>query len=321
MPSTLEVVENSKPFPLIAICGPTGAGKSEFAFRVAAEFPAEIVNCDSLQIYRYFDIGTAKPSASERNAVRHHLVDVADPCQVYTAGDYVRDARRALHEIALRGRLPLVVGGTGFYLKALLEGLFRGPQRSPELRERLRRRESQRPGTIHRLLRRLDPGSAARIHERDLQKSMRALEVCLLTRQPMTALIEEGRERLEDFGVLKIGLNPPRPELYRRLDERAERMFEAGLVLEAEGILRMGYTRAAKPFESLGYRQALQILKGECTLAEAIASTQQETRRYAKRQWTWFRRDPQIRWLDGFGGETKVQEGGLSMVQELCQGC
>src|SRR5579872_2674515 len=188
---------------VIAILGPTGSGKSELALQVAAAFPAEVVNCDSLQIYRYFDIGTAKLPVSARNGVVHHLIDILDPDRIFTAGEYARMAREALAEICSRGRLPILAGGTGFYLRALIEGLFPGPPRDPELRSRLARRELHKAGSIHRLLRRFDPAAAARIHPRDIPKLTRALEVCLLTRRPMTELFTAGRTALEGYGVLK----------------------------------------------------------------------------------------------------------------------
>jgi tRNA dimethylallyltransferase len=234
---------------------------------------------------------------------------------VYTAGEYARQARQSLKGVAGRGRLPIIAGGTGFYLTALLDGLFAGPERDPVLRKRLLEREARRPGSLHRLLRRFDPAAARRIHARDRNKTMRALEVCLLTRRPITELFEGGRDPLEGFRILKIGLDPPREALYRRLDERTRRMFSLGLVEETRGILAKGYTDDLKPFASLGYRQALDVIAGKCTVEEAIASTQMETRRYAKRQWTWFRRDPQMLWLKGFGSDPAIKAAALDAVR------
>ncbi|MFN3322271.1 MAG: tRNA (adenosine(37)-N6)-dimethylallyltransferase MiaA [Bryobacteraceae bacterium] len=283
--------------PLLVIVGPTGSGKSDLAIRLALDLNGEIVNCDSLQIYRHFNIGTAKVPPAERHGIPHHMMDIAEPDEVFTAGDYARLARPILREIAGRGKLPIVVGGTGFYLKALLEGLFSGPQRDEALRMRLVERETRRSGSLHRLLSRFDAEGAARIHPRDVQKLTRAVEICLLARRTLTELFGEGRDPLTGFSIVKVGLDPDRGELYARLNERCRRMFEAGLVDEVRGILAMGYSPESKPFESIGYHQTIKYLRGEKTIEEAIADTQQETRRYAKRQWTWFRRDPAIRWF------------------------
>lgn len=302
--------------PLVAVVGPTGAGKSELALRIAEEFDGEIVNCDSLQIYRHLDIGTAKLRPEERRRIPHHLVDIAEPDEVFSAGEYARRARPLLREISERGRLPVVCGGTGFYLKALLEGLFPGPQRNEELRKRLTAREARRPGFLHRLLRRLDPASAARIHPSDRHRLIRAVEVCLLLRRPLSEAFALGRHGLEGFRVLKIGLDPPREALYEKLNERCRKMFEAGLVEETRRILELGYGPEVKPLGSHGYRQAVQMLRGELTYEQALYYAQRDTRRYAKRQWTWFRRDPEIAWLRGFGEETAVQEAALERVRQ-----
>jgi len=305
--------------PLVAIVGPSGSGKSELALRMAEVWPAEIVNCDSLQIYRHFDIGTAKLGEGERAGVPHHLIDVAEPDELFTAGDYARRARPLLREIVQRGRLPLVVGGTGFYLRALLEGLFVGPERDESLRERLKEREARRPGSLHRVLSRLDARSAERIHPRDVNKLIRALEVCLVTQRPLSALHAEGREPLRGFRPLKIGLNPPREALHARLDARCRRMFAGGLLEETERILAMGYSPASKPFESLGYSQALRHLKGKLGLEEAVALTQRDTRRYAKRQMTWFRREADIEWFEGFGDEPAAQAWARRQIEEYLE--
>jgi len=300
---------------VIAILGPTGAGKSDLALRVAAEFSGEVVNCDSLQIYRYFDIGTAKLPADQRRGIPHHLIDILDPDQLFTAGEYARMARGVLAEISTRGRLPVVAGGTGFYLRALLDGLFPGPERDQVLRDRLAERERRRPGSIHRLLGRFDPQAARRIHPNDLPKLMRALEVYLLTRRPVTEIYQEGRDELRGYETLKIGLSPPRERLYARLDQRAEHMFQAGLMEEVRGILSRGFAASAKPFESHGYRQAIQLLNGELNLAEAVFYAQRNTRRYAKRQMTWFRQEPGIEWFAGFGEEPQIQQAIIDRVR------
>ncbi len=305
-----------KAAPIVAVIGPTGAGKSDLGIRISGEFAGEIVNCDSLQIYRYFDIGTAKVPESERRGIPHHLLDIADPGEVFTAGEYARIARPVLADITARGRLPVVAGGTGFYLRALFEGLFPGPERDERLRERLARREARRPGWLHRLLSRHDPAAAAKIHAADVQKLVRACEVLLLTRRPLTELFEE-RDRLEGYRILKLGLDPPREALYERLNERCVRMFEGGLIEEVRGILARGYPETIKPLESHGYRQALQLIKGELDLPHAISHAQRNTRRYAKRQWTWFRRDPDVVWIKGFGQDGPAQRQALDLVRDF----
>jgi len=204
--------------------------------------------------------------------------------------------------------VPVVAGGTGFYLRALVEGLFRGPVRDEDLRRRLSAREERRPGSLHRLLSRFDPGTARRIHAHDVQKLTRAVEICLLTRRPLSGWFSEERDALKGFRVLKIGLSPPREKLYQRLDLRCQRMFECGLVDEVRRILSLGFSPDAKPFESHGYRQAVEFLRGEITREQAIEQAQRNTRRYAKRQWTWFRKEPGIVWFAGFGEEPNVQD-------------
>jgi tRNA dimethylallyltransferase len=300
---------------VIVILGPTGSGKSDLALRLAAEFAGEVVNCDSLQIYRYFDIGTAKLPLDRRQGIPHHLIDILDPGQVFTAGEYARVARGALAEISARGPLPIVAGGTGFYLRALLDGLFPGPARDQALRDRLGERERRRPGSIHRLLRHFDPQAARRIHANDIPKVMRALEVCLLARRPVTEMYQEGRDVLLGYETLKIGLSPAREQLYIRLDRRAEHMFQTGLIEEVRGILARGFSASAKPFESHGYRQAMQLLNGELSLDQAIFYAQRNTRRYAKRQMTWFRQEPGIEWFTGFGDARQIQQAIVDRVR------
>lgn len=302
---------------MVVVVGPTGAGKSELALCIAEQFHGEIVNCDSLQLYRYFDIGTAKLSVEERRGIAHHLLDVIDPDEIFSAGEYARRAREILRQIESRGALPVVVGGTGFYLRALLDGLFEGPERDDALRERLIERERRRPGSLHRLLKRFDPGSLARIHARDVQKTIRALEVSLAARRPMSRMFAAGREPLEGFRVLKLGLDPPREALYQHLDARCKQMFENGLVEEVQAILARGFPQSAKPFESHGYKQALAMLRGEMTHDEAVESAQRNTRRYAKRQWTWFRKEKELEWLSGFGAEKSIQISAIARVEDF----
>jgi tRNA dimethylallyltransferase len=242
---------------------------------------------------------------------------VLDPDQVFTAGEYARAARQVLGEIARRERLPIVVGGTGFYLRALLEGLFPGPRRDDRLRSRLALREQRRPGWLHLVLTRFDPASAAKIHASDVQKAIRAVEVLLLTRRPLSSWFGEGRDPLEGFRVFKLGLGPPRQALYERLNARTERMFASGLIQEIERVLALGFPEASKALEAHGYKQGLQVLRGELTPEAAVDSAKLNTRRYAKRQWTWFGRDREITWLHGFGDDPGVQEEALRSVCEF----
>lgn len=301
---------------LVVILGPTGSGKTALAVFLAERLRGEIVSCDSVAIYRDFEIGTAKPSSDERRRVPHHLIDVAAPGELVTAGDYSRRARRAIGEIRDRRRLPLVVGGTGLYLRALLEGLFPGQPRSEDLRARLRERGEQRgPGYLHRLLRRLDPDAAAGIHKNDVAKMVRAVEVSIGAGRPMTELWRQGRDPLQGFRVLRLGLNPDRDALYERLNQRAREMFAAGLIEETR-TLRQRYGPGIGPLQSLGYRQASYYLEGKLTLEEAIRSAQQGHRNYAKRQMTWFRREPDVRWWSGFGSDPEVQKRSLELIRE-----
>jgi tRNA dimethylallyltransferase len=299
---------------MVAVVGPTGSGKSELALRLAEAFRGEVVNCDSLQVYRHFDIGTAKLGADERRGIPHHLIDILEPDALFTAGEFARAARERAVEISARGGLPIVCGGTGFYLRALLDGLFAGPSRDQALRDRLGVRELRRPGSLHRVLRRLDNAAAAKIHPNDVPKVMRALEVCLLTRRPVTELFEQGRAALTGYRVLKLGLLPDRDALYQRLDARCASMFTAGLVEEARHILELGFAETIKPFESHGYKQALQLIRGELNPREAVFYAQRKTRNYAKRQITWWRREPNLVWLRGFGEETGVIEEAIARV-------
>jgi tRNA dimethylallyltransferase len=301
---------------LVAILGPTASGKTALSLELAERFQGEIVNCDSVAMYREFEIGTAKPSAEERARVPHHLFDIVAPDSYITAGEYARLGRRILNDIKARGHLPIVVGGTGLYLRALLEGLFPGPQRSEELRARLREAVERR-GTVylHRILRRLDAEAAGKIHANDTPKLIRAIEVCVAARRHMTEMWKQGRDALTGFRVLRLGLNPDRDALYARINERACRMFENGLAEETRGLLEK-YGEAARPFGSLGYKQAVQLLRGEVSWEAAIRAAQQAHRNYAKRQLTWFRREPEVVWLAGFGEETGVREEAGEAIRE-----
>lgn len=299
---------------MVAVVGPTGSGKSDLALLLAERFDGEIVNCDSLQVYRHFDIGTAKLPLSERRGIPHHLIDILDPDQLFTAGEYARLARTTIAEISARGRLPILAGGTGFYLRALLEGLFEGPVRDQPLRDRLRAREARRSGSLHRLLRRFDSTAAGKIHANDIPKVTRALEICLLTRQPVSRLFEQGRDALPGYRTLKLGLLPDRETLNPRLDARCAWMFEHGLVEEARSILALGFPPACKPFESHGYKQAMQLIAGELSARDAVFYAQRNTRHYAKRQITWFRRERELQWLKGFGDAPHIRQAALESV-------
>jgi len=315
---------------VVVVLGPTASGKTALALAIARRFGGEIVNCDSVAMYREFEIGTAKPSAAERAEIPHHLLDCVDPLADVSAGEYARQARRILREIVLREidpreialresgprrRLPVVSGGTGLYLRALLEGLFPGPQRSEELRSRLRgRAEKNGPQYLHRILRRLDSSAADRIHANDVPKVIRAIEVCLASPQSMTELWQQGREPLQGFRILRLGLNPEREVLYARINQRAANMFDRGLIAETEKLLAK-YGAQARPLASLGYKQALQFLRGELDRASALSAAQQAHRNYAKRQITWFRREPDVHWLAGFGDDADIQAEGTAAVE------
>ena len=300
---------------LVAILGPTGSGKTSLSLELASRFPGEIVNCDSVAIYREFCIGTAKPTAEEQARVPHHLLDVVEPTGYTTAGEYARKARKVIEEISERGALPIVVGGTGLYLRALLDGLFPGPERSEALRDRLRTRVSEKGADyLHRMLRRLDPQAAEKIHANDVPKLIRAIEVSLSAKQPMSQQWERGRDALRGFTILRIGLDPDRALLYDRINRRVEKMFEAGLVEETRH-LREKYGEAARPLETIGYKQAVHLLRGELDLKQAIAAVQQAHRNYAKRQMTWFRREPEVEWIAGFGDEAGVVERAARTIE------
>jgi tRNA dimethylallyltransferase len=305
--------------PLVVVAlGPTASGKTALALAIARRFHGEIVNCDSVAMYREFEIGTAKPTAAERAEVPHHLLDCVDSLVDVTAGEYARQARPVLREIASRKHLPIVSGGTGLYLRALLEGLFPGPQRSEELRNKLRDRAEKRgTGHLHRILQRLDPSAASRIHAHDIPKMIRAIEVCLASRQNMTELWQQGRDPLQGFRILRLGLNPDREILYTRINQRAAKMFNEneGLIAETENLLAK-YGEQARPLSSLGYKQALQFLRGELDRKAALAAAQQAHRNYAKRQITWFRREPDVHWLAGLGDAPAIQAEAIKIIEQ-----
>jgi tRNA dimethylallyltransferase len=313
----LTTVSSAKADPLLAVVlGPTASGKTALSLALAERFHGEIVNCDSVAMYRELDIGTAKPTPTERARVQHYLVDCVAPTENVTAGEYARQARQVLNEIKAHGYLPIVVGGTGLYLRALLEGLFPGPQRSKDLRERLRASANRRSSAyLHRILQKLDFSAAEKIHLNDTLKLIRAIEVCLSAKQKMTELWREGgRDPLKGFRILRIGLDPERKTLYERINQRAEQMFEAGLIKETERLLEK-YGNVG-PLLSLGYKQAVQFLDGELTREQAMQAAQQAHRNYAKRQMTWFRREPDVRWLQGFGDNSLIRNSATALLSE-----
>jgi tRNA dimethylallyltransferase len=304
---------------LVVLLGPTASGKTALSLAIAKRFHGEIVSCDSVAVYRDFEIGTAKPTAAERARVPHHCIDIISPDREYSAGDYQRDGRAAIADISARGLLPIVTGGTGLYLRALLEGLFEGPQRSEPLRARLRRSAARHgAGWLSRVLDRLDPAAAGRIHANDTPKLIRAIEVSLEARRPITEAWTAGAKPLAGYRILRIGLAPERAALYARIDARAAAMFERGLVQETARLMTQ-YGGERRIFDSLGYRQARQFLTGELNEIQAIEAAQRGHRNYAKRQFTWFRREPEVRWLAGFGNDPAIQQAAMNAVQMSLQ--
>jgi tRNA dimethylallyltransferase len=300
--------------PLVVLAGPTASGKTALAIRLAERFGGEIVSCDSVAVYREMEIGTAKPTAEERALVLHHLIDVAWPDEQVTAGEYSRLAREALRGITERKRLPIVAGGTGLYLRALIDGLFPAAPARPELRERLRERAEKRGAShLHRVLTRLDAQAAKAIHPNDVPKVIRAIEVSLAD-APMTEQWKLGRERLTGYRILRLGLNPPREQLYERINQRAAAMFDRGLIEETSRLMER-YGRECRAMGSLGYAQAATVMAGEMTREEAVAAAQQGHRNYAKRQLTWLRREPEMHWLAGVGSDDAVVAEAESLVE------
>lgn len=300
---------------LVVILGPTASGKSALAIALAERLNGEVVACDSTQVYRHFDIGTGKVPVAERRGIPHHLIDLVEPEEVFTAGEYRRRATEVLDAICARGKLPILTAGTGLYLRALLEGLADAPMRSEQLRERLRQRAARRePEHLHKILKRLDAESASRIAPGDTQKVIRALEIRVLSGEPASALHQRGRAGLEGFRALKIGLMPPRSVLYQRIEQRVTAMLESGWLSEVKILLNKGIAPTSKPFEFLGYSQLRDVLAGRMMLDEAIRQIQQATRRYAKRQITWFRKEPGVHWIERFGDEPTTAANALELI-------
>lgn len=296
---------------LVIVLGPTAVGKSRVAVDLALRFGGEIVSGDSIQVYRGFDIGADKPGPEARRGVPHHLIDIVEPDVQYTAADFVRDALAAARGIAARGRLPIVAGGTGLYLKALVDGLFPGPGRDAAVRDALESEARERGlGSLFRRLEAADPEYARKIRGQDRVRIIRALEVLETTGRPISAHFRETRSPVGDRTVLRLGLKLERERLCRRIDERVERMFARGLVDEVRELLERGVPASAPPFRALGYNHVLRLLRGEIGRDEAVALTKTDTRRYAKRQMTWFRKMAGVAWFapdDGPGLEQYLQ--------------
>ena len=307
--------ENKTLLPLVAIIGPTASGKSALGVKLAERFGGEVVTCDSTQLYG-FDIGTAKPTLAERRGIPHHLIDVLGPKDEATAGGYRQLALRILGDLRQRKRLPVFTVGTGLYLRVLLEGLADVPRRSEELRGRLRASvEEHTPGHLHRVLKRLDPEAAQKIAPADEQKLIRAVEICLLTRKPISEVHRTGRVPLEGWRLLKVGLMPPREKLNERIHARTDAMLERGWMREVQALLDSGLSEDAKPFDFIGYPELRAALRGGIALQQARGAIQQATRRYAKRQLTWFRKEPGVRWFSGFGDDAEVENAIFEWLQ------
>lgn len=323
MAAPLVAARHSDP-PLIVLAGPTASGKTSLALALAERFGGEIVSCDSVAVYRGMEIGTAKPTTEERARVPHHLLDVIAPDETFTAGDYSRLAREAIGSITERGSLPIVAGGTGLYLRALLEGLFAAPTRDEALRSRLRERSRRRgSGHLHRILARLDSPAAAAIHPNDEPKLIRAIEVTLASLRtgdsprvvPISTQWSRGRDPLTGFRTLRLCLNPPRAQLYPRINRRAAEMFDRGLVEETELLVEL-YGFECRGLTALGYAQAVQVLRGELTRDAAVTAAQQGHRNYAKRQLTWFRKEaPLYTWLEGTGSDEAILDQAIARVR------
>ena len=303
--------------PLLVVAGPTASGKSALAVALAREFSGEIVACDSTQLYRGVNIGTAKPTVEERGGIAHHLIDVLDPAEAATAGGYRDMALAVLADLRARGKMPILVVGTGLYMRALLEGLADLPLRSEELRERLRASaEKHGKAHLHRVLRRMDGEAAGKIAATDEQKLIRAIEVCVLTRKPISEVHRAGRKPLAGWRVVKIGLMPERELLYRRIEARTEAMLESGWLAEVRGLLAAGVAEDAKIFDFIGYREMLAVARGTLKIEDVRGAIQQATRNYAKRQMTWFRKDAAMKWFGGAGDEVATRDEVVGWVRE-----
>lgn len=288
----------SKAENLVIILGPTAVGKSATAISLAKRFEGEIINCDSMQVYRGFDTGTDKIPVEEREDIPHHLLSIVDPTIQFTAADFVKHALKVIAKIQKKGKLPLITGGTGLYLKALLDGLFPEGEKNPYIRKKLEQ-EAQEKGleSMREKLREIDPAYAQKIGEKDKIRIIRALEVFLTTKKTLSEHFVHTHSFVRDFNIIKIGLKLERSVLYEKIEARVDRMFEKGIVKEAQELLKQGVDETAPPFRALGYKQVMKHLKGNMTFEEAIEATKKETRHYAKRQMTWFRKMKGIFWF------------------------
>jgi tRNA dimethylallyltransferase len=301
---------------LVVILGPTASGKSALGISLAERLGGEILVCDSTQVYRHFDIGTGKVPLAEQRGIPHHLVDLVEPQDVFTAGDYRRRALDALEDLRRRGKLPIITAGTGLYLRALLEGLADAPERSEELRERLRKKVKQHgPEHLHRVLARVDKEAASKIAPRDTQKIIRAIEIRQLAGKSVGEIHRGGRRGLEGYEVTRIGLQPPRDALYARINARVESMIAAGWADEVRGLIARGVTADAKAFPFIGYSDLRACLEKSGVSRETIERIQQATRRFSKRQVTWFRKEPDVYWLPGFGDDPEVTAAALRIAE------
>ncbi len=308
-------------YPAIAVLGPTASGKTRLGMAIAERFHGEIISCDALQVYRFMDIGTAKATQPERARIPHHMLDLKEPGEDFSAGEYQRVARESLSAIRARGTLPVVVGGTGFYLRALTDGLFQGPGRSEAIRCRLRRILQRRgPVRLYRALERVDPQTAARLAPTDSARMIRAYEVYLLTGRNMHWWQSRPRDALLCYHWLKLGIAVPREILYERINQRVEEMFNQGFVEEVRGLLER-FPRDCQAFKAIGYREIASFLEGKLSMQQAIEETQRESRRYAKRQMTWFRSDPSIVWLEGTRGAEYLESEASRLAAEFLGMC
>jgi tRNA dimethylallyltransferase len=301
--------------PLIVILGPTASGKSALGVDLAKHLNGEILVCDSTQIYRHFDIGTGKVPTAEQQGIAHHLVDLIEPQEIFTAGEYRRRALGILSDLRNRAKLPIITAGTGLYLRALLDGLADAPERSEAIRERLHATvEIHGAQHLHRVLQRLDSEAATRIAAADTQKIIRAIEMRLLSGKPVGEIHRSGRAPLEGYKIIKIGLLPPREALYERIHSRIDAMIEAGWIEEVARLIKSGIPADAKPFQFIGYSEWRAHLSGTLAKKDATQKIQQATRRFAKRQLTWFRRESNVHWLAGFGDTPKSFAAALEIV-------
>lgn len=302
----VQSIEMDRP-RVVILLGPTGVGKSRLAIELAEELGGEIINADSMQVYRYMDIGTAKPTPEEQRRVKHHLIDIVNPDQPFHAALYRTLGRKIIDQLHREEKPIFVVGGTGLYMKVLTRGIFPSPPVDPRIRERLKK-EAEEKGRefLYERLRQLDPKTAFRLHPHDLYRVIRALEVFESTGMPLSFYHEQHRFGERPYEVLKIGLEMDRRQLYQRIDERVDQMIEKGFLEEVKRLLQMGYGPELKPLKSLGYRQMVQVLKNQISMEEAVRLVKRDTRHYAKRQWTWFRADPEVRWREPFRGRGEI---------------